>query len=52
MKTNIIDPDIEDDYYLKDVSQHFSKKIAIERNHLYEPRLHPKFLLAKNQDNF
>ena len=46
IKSNIVDPDIDDDKYLKDVQQQLPKKFRIERNQNYEPSIHPKFLLA------
>lgn len=50
IRENIVDPDIDDDKYLKDVAQHLPKKFLIQRNLHYEPTLHPKNLLAKNEN--
>mmetsp|Transcript_15515 Transcript_15515/g.21028 ORF Transcript_15515/g.21028 Transcript_15515/m.21028 type:complete len:132 (-) Transcript_15515:47-442(-) len=51
LKSNMIDPDIDDDKYIRDINQ-LPKKFSIERNTNYDPALHPKYLLAKNQENF
>lgn len=51
IKNTNVDPDNDDDRYIKDI-QGFSQKCSIKRKASYDPLLHPKFLLAKNQDNF
>lgn len=51
MRNVLIDPDIEDDKYLKDING-LSHKALIKRNNAYQPQLHPKFILAKEQQHF
>ena len=55
-----VDPDIDDEVYIKDIPdiddevQKYPNylKVTIKKNPHYERDLHPKFLLAKNQENF
>ena len=51
MKNAPVDPDIDDEKYFKDYNG-LPTKCIIKRNPNYDPLLHPKFLLAKNQENF
>ena len=47
----MVDPDVDDEIYIKDINS-FPTKCVIKRNQNYDPKLHPKYLLAKNQENF
>jgi len=51
IKQNFVDPDIDDDRYLKDING-LPSKFTIEKNIFYDAALHPKFLLSNNQENF
>ena len=51
VKNALVDPDVDDDRYIKDLNP-IPQKVTIRRSLSYEPAAHPKYLLAKNQDNF
>lgn len=51
IKNGTVDPDVDDDKYMKDLNGTPSK-CSIKRNANYNPQQHPKYLLSKNQDNF
>lgn len=46
-----VDPDIDDDRYIKDMNG-YPTKCTIKRNQNYERELHPKYQLAKNEEHF
>ena len=50
IRQQVVNPDVDDDTYIKDVQM--LNKCTIKRNPNYERDLHPKYLLAKNQQNF
>lgn len=50
IKNSIVDPDEEDDKYIKEVGN--IQQVLIQKNPSYNPDNHPKFLLANNQDYF
>jgi hypothetical protein len=47
----LIDPEIDDDKFMKDFSGMFSH-VAIKRNISYDPALHPKLLISENLEYF
>ena len=49
MQDAYIDPDIDDDSYVKD---HNMGHILMTPNKYYDKRAHPKFMLAANQKYF
>ena len=51
VKQRIVDPDEDDDRYAKE-SPALLQKAVIRRNPDYDPAMHPKFLIAENQDYF
>jgi hypothetical protein len=50
IRNGIIDPDTDDDTYIKDVGQ--VTQVLIQRNQLYIPEHHPKNLISNKQQYF
>lgn len=50
IKNSYVDPDEDDDKYLKECG--VINNIIIQRNPNYNPNNHPKFLISNNQANY
>lgn len=53
IKQQIIDPELEDDKYLRDYqTTGMFNTVLLKRNTQYNPLSHPKFLISNNQEYF
>lgn len=50
IKNSYVDPDEDDDKYIKEIG--FIQSVFIQKNNLYNPENHPKFLISNNQLNY
>jgi hypothetical protein len=48
IKSQIIDPELEDDKYMRDIPGMFTT-VQLKMNTNYNPLSHPKFLISNNQ---
>jgi hypothetical protein len=51
IRSNQIDPDTDDDTYIKDVQGMFNQ-VTIKANKHYHRNLHPKYLISQNERYF
>lgn len=50
IKNNYVDPDEDDDKYIKEVG--LIQNVIIQKNNMYNPENHPKHLISNNPINY
>lgn len=50
IKNAYMDPEEDDDKYIKDIG--LIQQVLIQKNPLYNPDTHPKFMISNNQQYF